>query len=302
MIEKEIVIKNHIRKIENWVDNGGPEEHEWDDFNKWIDILFIDKDKFEFTQDDIKNIQTAFGDSIKIETLQGRSLQKPFGYAGDFIMIDALYTNKLVENEKLMRWDQLVQSINAAKAVRNRKAYFINLLISKLNYYLKGISVLDVASGSCRDLKEFFQIKPDCKINCDCIEQDLNAIDYAKYVLDGDKHKVNFIPKNAIKFDTDKKYDLIWSGGLFDYFTDNIFIRLLKRYYNFLNDNGEMVIGNFSTNNPSKNYMELMEWHLNYRDEDKLLELAEQSGFDMNYVSIGKEPENVNLFLHVNKH
>ena len=48
--------------------------------------------------------------------------------------------------------------------------------------------------------------------------------------------------------------------------------------------------------------MELMEWHLNYRDEEKLLELAEQSGFDMNYVSIDKEPENVNLFLHVIKH
>ena len=61
-------------------------------------------------------------------------------------------------------------------------------------------------------------------------------------------------------------------------------------------------MGNFSPNNPSKNYMELMEWHLNYRDENQLLALANECGFDMNYVSIGKEPENVNLFLHVIKH
>jgi hypothetical protein len=48
--------------------------------------------------------------------------------------------------------------------------------------------------------------------------------------------------------------------------------------------------------------MELMEWHLNYRDEEKLIELAKESGFDLDFVSIGKEPENVNLFLHVKKH
>lgn len=302
MLEKDLVIQHHIRKIENWVEKGGPEESEWEDFNQWIDSLFEDKEKFEFSIEEIRIIQNAFGDSIKIDTLQGHALNKPFGYSGDFMLIDSFYTYTPINKDKSIKWDDLAINMKGTDALRNRKAYLINLLISKIKSYPNGISVLNVASGSCRDLKEFFQFKPDCKINCDCIEQDLNAIEYAKCLLDGDQHKVNFIPKNAIKFDTEKRYDLIWSGGLFDYFTDNIFVRLLKRYYSFLNENGEMVIGNFSPNNPSKNYMELMEWHLNYRDENQLLLLAKECGFDMNYVSIGKEPENVNLFLHVIKH
>lgn len=93
---------------------------------------------------------------------------------------------------------------------------------------------------------------------------------------------------------------MIWSGGLFDYFNDKVFIRLLKRYHTFLKEKGEIVIGNFSPGNPSRNYMELMEWHLNYRSEEQLLELAKECGFDMNLVSIGKEPLGVNLFLHIN--
>lgn len=302
MNEKEFVIQNHIDKIQNWVDNGGPDENEWSDFNKWLEQLFDDKDKFEFTNNEIRIIQEAFGESISIDTLQGHAYNKPFGYSGDFILIDSFYTYTPINKGKNVKWDELAINMKGTEALRNRKLYLINLLIEKIKIKSKGISVLDVASGSCRDLKEFFQINPDCKMNCDCIEQDLNAIEYAKCLLDNDNHKVNFIPKNAIKFTTNKKYDLIWSGGLFDYFTDNIFVRLLKRYYSFLNEDGEMVIGNFSDNNPSKNYMDLMGWHLNYRDEEKLLELAKESGFDLNYVSIGKEPENVNLFLHVIKH
>lgn len=301
MHDKELVIQNHIRKIENWVEKGGPEESEWEDFQNWIDDLFKDKEKFEFSPAEIKKIQNTFGDSINIDTLQGHAINKPFGYSGDFFLIDSFYTLTPMNMEKYFNFDIFGLKMKGADALRNRKTYFINLLLSKIKFYQNGISVLDVASGPCRDLKEFFQIKPDCKIICDCIEQDLKAIDYAKCVLDGDQQKVNFIPKNAIKFDTNKKYDLIWSGGLFDYFTDNIFIRLLKRYYTFLNENGEIVIGNFSPNNPSKNYMALMEWHLNYRDEEDLLRIAKECGFDLNFVTIGKEPENVNLFLHIKK-
>jgi len=229
-------------------------------------------------------------------------LNKPNGYPGDFLIIDSLYTFNSIRDNNHIKWDKLCLNAKGVVALRNRKAYFINLLLSKLKSYPNGISVLNVASGPCRDLKEFFQIKPDCKINCDCLEQDIRAINYAKIVLDEHSDKIKFICKNALKFYTDKKYDLIWSGGLFDYFTDNIFVRLLKRYYNFLNKDGEIVIGNFSPNNPSKNYMELMDWHLNYREEKKLIDLAKECGFVINFVSIDKESTGINLFLHIKKH
>jgi extracellular factor (EF) 3-hydroxypalmitic acid methyl ester biosynthesis protein len=91
------------------------------------------------------------------------------------------------------------------------------------------------------------------------------------------------------------------SFGLLDYFNDKAFILTLKKMKNWLKLNGEIIIGNFNENhNPSRDYMELFgEWFLNHRTEIKLKELAEKAGFKSENVRIGKEKENINLFLHI---
>ncbi len=74
---------------------------------------------------------------------------------------------------------------------------------------------------------------------------------------------------------------MIWSAGLFDYFNNETFVKLIKRLQGYLTPNGEMVIGNFSRNNPHRVYMEIFgEWFLNHRNADELLELAIQTGID----------------------
>ncbi len=46
--------------------------------------------------------------------------------------------------------------------------------------------------------------------------------------------------------------------------------------------------------------MELFgEWYLNHRSEEHLIYLAKNAGFEANQIRVGKEPENVNLFLHI---
>ena len=52
---------------------------------------------------------------------------------------------------------------------------------------------------------------------------------------------------------------MILSGaaGLFDYFKDKHFTFLIRKYINCLTDDGEMVISNFSTKNPTKRFMEV---------------------------------------------
>jgi hypothetical protein len=46
--------------------------------------------------------------------------------------------------------------------------------------------------------------------------------------------------------------------------------------------------------------MELVgDWHLHHRSGEKLRSLAAQAGVPSERVSIGSEPEGVNLFLHV---
>ena len=116
----------------------------------------------------------------------------------------------------------------------------------------------------------------------------------------GDYEIIDKIYQNAFKFRTKERYRLIWTAGIFDYFDDDTFVRLLERYLCFLDEDRELVIGNFSPNNPTRNYMEIVgDWHLNHRSADRLISLAKACGVDPKNIRIGQEPEGVNLFLHI---
>ncbi len=131
---------------------------------------------------------------------------------------------------------------------------------------------------------------------------DSNAIEYASGVCDNFIDSVNFINQNVFRLKCDKQYDLIWSAGLFDYFSDKLFVRLTKKIYSMLHINGEMVIGNFSTSNPSRGLMEVLcQWYLYHRSEEKLIELALKAGVSAKNIEVRSEETGINLFLHLTK-
>ena len=108
--------------------------------------------------------------------------------------------------------------------------------------------------------------------------------------------------KNVIRHTPDKKYDLIWSAGLFDYFKGKHFVYLLKKYYEFLKDDGELIIGNFNSENPSRRIMEILgDWFLYHRSEDELKKFAIQAGIPESKIEVFREPLGINLFLRVKK-
>ncbi len=94
---------------------------------------------------------------------------------------------------------------------------------------------------------------------------------------------------------------MVWNAGLFDYFDDRTFVVLLIKMKEWCTSEGEIIIGNFNEeNNPSRDYMEVFgEWYLHHRTEGRLIQLALKAGFDRANIAVAKEPENVNLFLHI---
>jgi len=130
---------------------------------------------------------------------------------------------------------------------------------------------------------------------------DQNAIDYAKKITNPFKENIEFICKNIFRFHTKERYDVVWSAGLFDYFDAKGFVHLLKRFKEWTAPNGEIIIGNFNADhNPNRQFMELFaDWHLIHRTENELIELAIQAGFDREQLTVNRESQNVNLFLHI---
>lgn len=86
---------------------------------------------------------------------------------------------------------------------------------------------------------------------------DEKAIVYASILNKHYLDKIAFIQKNVFRFNTEYKFNMIWSARLFDYFDDKAFIILLKKIKGWIGDSGEIIVGNFNANhNPSRAYME----------------------------------------------
>ncbi len=244
----------------------------------------------------------ALSPAFDLNSMVGFSFLKPHGYAGDHELIDRIYSEWKSDDEKHHKWDALYHDMEATRAVRNRKEYFLNL-VSKLELLEKNNPhVLNLGSGPCSDLYEYLLTFPKTKVRFDCLDMDKTAIDYASVICDNYFDKIEYIHKNAFRYKTQKKYDLIWSAGLFDYFSDKLFVHLTNKMYQLLEEDGELVIGNFSENNPSRGMMEvILQWYLHHRSEEKLVELALLAGVEENKIDVKSEQTGVNLFLHLKK-
>ncbi len=247
------------------------------------------------------DLRKEFGQEFLQNTIQGHGLRKPFGYAGDFIMIDKIYTRHTSKKPKYRLWDEYFHRQAAPQAVCNRKAYFKKLVRDSLNGK-KSISLLNVGSGPGRDLAELYDsLCLPHRLHTTCVDMDKRAIAYAQELNKPYALYTKFVYRNVLRLQCQQNFNLIWSAGLFDYFNDKVFVSVLSHFRNYLKPGGEIVIGNFNEDhNPSREYMEIFgEWFLHHRSEQQLYELAEKAGFCKHEISVDREPENVNLFLHI---
>lgn len=236
-------------------------------------------------------------------TMQARALGKKYGYSGDFEMIDAIYTLRTVPESHLRRWDLYFHAQAAPNAVRNRKSYFHHLLDAHTAGRPKApLRVLNVASGPARDVREWVLDNPEQEVFFDCVDAEIHAIECAKKMCAPFADRVEFYHRNVLRFLPAKGYDLVWSAGLFDYLADRSFVYLLKALMAVTKRGGEVVVGNFSDFNPSRDYMELLgDWVLQHRTLEHLRELALEAGAAADSIEVQWEPEGVNLFLHIRR-
>ncbi len=273
------------------VKNGGPELRDYEEFTFIVNTL-DPKHLHEFRE--------VINPILNINTLAGRCYIKPFGYPGDFYLIDHIYSHHVNGDKKYRNWDICFQNQAGSRAVRNRKDYFLNQC-RNLAFKKHGEKkVLILGSGPATDVNEFLNIYTGNDIRFDLVDFDQNAIDYSSNKNKKFEKLISYYKVNVLRFEPYKRYDLIWSAGLFDYFREKHFVYLVKKYINYMAEGGEFVIGNFSTENPSKNFMELVsDWYLNYRSREDLLRIAGEAGLLNGKVFIDAEALGVNLFLKI---
>ena len=273
------------------VEKGGPDPHEYKEFTAIVNNL--EDEELEFFREVIR-------DSLNENTLIGHGYVKPFGYPGDFSIIHNIYQKYVNPDRKYSNWDRFFQNQAGAHAVRNRKEYFLNRCAEIDKRDKKETRILILGSGPATDVNEYLQSHPDSSIHFDLVDFDQNAIDFAKSQNEQFKDSIDYFKINVLRFKPYQWYNLIWSAGLFDYFKDKHFVYMINKYYKYLTEGGEFIIGNFSNSNPTRRLMEVLsDWYLNHRSKYDLVRMAIEAEAREEQVEVEMEELGVNLFLRI---
>lgn len=294
--------KVSLKYLEELFLKGGPDPKDYDAFTQWLAEAAEEIRKGALSASEVQRFWFELGDEYMLDSTLGNIIGKRHGYAGDFEVIDKLYRQHLpIKQDK---WDRYLHAQDASIAVRNRKEYFIDLAAACTSRHgtTADVRVLNLGSGPARDIREYLERIPHRAIHFDCIDMDEKALVYARNSCAGHLSHITFQQANVLRYRPRQHYHLIWSAGLFDYFNDRLFVLALRRYYKELLPGGEMVIGNFSPNNPTHNYMLVVgDWSLFYRDAEHLKNLAVEAGIETSCLRVESEPLGVNFFLHIQK-
>lgn len=283
-------------------------------------MLYEKKALSDHHEDGLYRLKNFFVRRLRKNFLYGRhiiwSLKKPYGYAGDFQIIDDLYRNNPETSGVGRLFDNYAQMSAMAIAIRNRKNDVKRYLSSIIKPGTeKKAHIMDLASGPCRDIFEFLSENPTLSNNVhfDCYDQDLNAIEYAKKLLGTYASRVSFFQENALRLvlrkDIDKKitqrYDFIYSLGLFDYLDEKVAVRLIAALRKLLTKNGRMLIANVCEKyeNPSCHFLEWVgEWELVYRDQAAFRKLFVDAGFPPGALTMDYEQQGIIQYVLARKH
>ncbi len=293
-------MQQEIDYLKMLAENGGPTESQYEELGHLYKTVNQRRKKGVVTDAEVMNVWQSVPEVyITKDTMQGYALLKPHGYSGDYVIIERIYEQWLSPKEYLVNWDRFFHAQEAPRAIINRKKYFLDILDTLQKKDGKR-DVLNIGCGPSNDVVEFLS-KGDSHIFFECVDYDKDAIEYShnKVKEKGFLNHIEFHRENAFKFRPSKQFDLIWSAGLFDYLDEKTFQMLLAKQLAFLKIGGEMVIGNFSLDNPTRDYMECGNWFLYHRSPDDLIKIAGACGVPDDKISVKSESLGVNLFLHV---
>lgn len=251
-----------------------------------------------------------------------RCFTKPLGYAGDYEMVNMMFRNP-AEGASLFAKVMNIWFLEQPPVVahRNRIDYLYNQLVrfaAQQVAHGRPARILSVGCGPAQEVQRFMAAQEISSLAeftlLDFNEETLQFASATLGKLRNSHHRqtrLHFVQKSVhriikesgktVDSPPEKRFDLIYCAGLFDYLSDEVCRRLLDIMYNWLSPGGLLLATNVHTCNPSVGWMEhLVDWHLIYRDAPKMAALVpEQCPPDC--VHIVAEPRGVNVFLEISK-
>lgn len=234
-----------------------------------------------------------------------RALDKPRGYPGDYIMLEYIYDNKAVSTGLGRYFDMGFLGSRLTTAVRDRKDMMRAVLQNIIKCGSK-LNILNLASGSCREIKE---LSPDLLRNVSkltCVDFDSEALDFSKNIMSN--VNATFLQKDLV--DMVKKgdktlienSDLIYSIGLIDYFPDRMLSKFIALILSGMKSGSKCVltIKDIDQYKPIQEDW-LTDWKFVPRTEEDIVRLIKKANIPDIDISLSRDNGKIIIFIEIKK-
>lgn len=227
----------------------------------------------------------SLGSHVFKSRIINRFYKKPRGYPGDYLMFEMFYDNCPISPGIGMYFDNYVLQHILARAVCSRKEFIKELLVTLINGDGSRVNrILNIGSGSCREIRELLHMVSFSRpIQLSLWDQEQASFDFVRREigLSGSNLSVEFNAKNILELigvRTKKeevearKFDVIYSLGVVDYFQDAVLERFIESFYEVLPHGGKFIFACCSSKNLEA-YVPLRwfcEWDLQARSVEGL--------------------------------
>jgi hypothetical protein len=184
----------------------------------------------------------------------------PRGYAGDFEVINMIVDRQEESAENTLSGVIGRYALNSSIAQQHREKLKIQAgLVREVCHKFEAPNVISIASESSRDLEEVQYELKESKAKVLLIDFDKDALEESKRRLSDIGDQVDTFLTNVRRLpkffkglnERDRKFHLIYAGGLFDYLPDSIIKIILKNLSDrFVHEDGILMFTNIATGNP----------------------------------------------------
>jgi extracellular factor (EF) 3-hydroxypalmitic acid methyl ester biosynthesis protein len=242
-----------------------------------------------------KNVKKALRNSLapiyKESGVWYHSLSKPFGYPGDFAVLEHVYdqkVHKITQSSMGGLIDLWGISRSLPTAVAERKDLLRNYLENQARLDLQDNRVLSIGCGAAREVRELHpQLLEKLKITL--LDSDERSIDYALSRLKDNpvQTAIEKVIANGVSDDLEavlhgQQYDLVYSFGVLDYLPEKYAVRLIENMKKTVKPDGKIL---FCIKDCTKFDAWFYDWFYDWRFVDRTrkdgAELAERCGLEV---------------------
>lgn len=267
-----------------------------------------------------KEIKRTFRDMlggwIYQSQIMKHALEKPYGYPGDYKLLEIIYDNQELAQGIAKHFDRYFLDNAYAIAVRNRKDLMREILKNFIQERItqREIKTLNIACGGARELRDLFieNIHYQGRLEITCLDFDQEALTYAEKTLQPFTNQAafHFVKEDVIKLvnHPEKKnlyqdQDLVYSIGLADYLPDRILKKLIHFSWEITKPGGELIIA-FKDEEKDKHGPLPPDWYCNWtfvpRTKAKVMDLIESCNLNSSS-QIVWEPSGIIFYVILTK-